>query len=98
MADGSLETLPGFAAKSVVKVQDGIDQVRSFYGRWRRPRAMRLSEAVGEILSGHTGVKAVYPAGELRREMEIISGLVWVVTGGSVECKVAESSFGRAGD
>lgn len=79
--DGSVAALPGFGAKSVSKLRAGIIQVRSHAGRWRRPQARRVSEGVALWLSAQPGVREVHQAGPLRREMETVGELAWIVVG-----------------
>lgn len=78
--DGTLVSMSGYGEKSVAKILDGIRQVRSFIGQWRRPRALSVSNAVAERLAACDGVTAVTSAGPLRRNMETVPELVWVVT------------------
>ncbi len=100
--DGTLEAMPGYGAKSVAKILDGIHQVRSFIGQWRRPRALSVSQSVAELLSACDGVKSVEPAGALRRNLETVAELVWVVTGScpakSLLPRVAESELVHSGE
>lgn len=78
--DGTLAAMKGYGAKSVAGILDGIHQVRSFIGQWRRPKALAVSASMAEWLSACEGVQSVMPAGALRRNMETLSELVWVVT------------------
>lgn len=79
--DGSLEALPGFGAKSVARIADGISQIRSFEGKLRLPEANLISNSVCEILAESFGSEHVAVAGDLRRSMPIVEGLRWVVEG-----------------
>lgn len=82
-ADGTLEALPGFGAKSVARIVEGIGQVRSFEGKLRLPEAISISTAVCGILGDLFGSKHVAVAGDLRRSMPIVERLCWVVSGAS---------------
>ena len=77
--DGTLAGWPGFGAKSVAKLLDGVLQLQSFAGLWRRPRAQRVAALVKSVLCAEPGVRDVQVSGPLRREMELVSQLVWIV-------------------
>jgi DNA polymerase (family X) len=81
--ENRLAALPGFGARTQEKFASGIQLVRSGSGRWRLPEAMkRLDEAKALLLSPaarDAGISRVEIAGELRRGMETVDGLVLVV-------------------
>jgi len=81
--DGSLADLPGFGAKSVLRIEGGIAQVRSFFGRMRLPEARRLAAEVQSVLAASHADATVLTAGDVRRHMETVSALNWIVTGRS---------------
>ncbi len=77
--DGRLAGLPRFGKKTAAKVLTSIEQLR----RNTEPRlfhhARREAEELAAILAGIPGVARVEIAGTVRRRMEIIRGLDFVV-------------------
>jgi DNA polymerase (family 10) len=89
--DGTLEKLSGFGAKTVAKIADGIKQVRSFAGQWRFPQAERVSQRVQAMIEGAHPGAVTMTTGAVRRNMEIIDSLSWVVQAPFAPDKLVEA-------
>lgn len=75
LAEGKLEGLKGFAAKSIAQIGEGIAFVESAAGRTRLGVAWQIAEALREILAAMPGVQRVESAGSLRRGRETVGDL-----------------------
>jgi DNA polymerase (family 10) len=81
IADGSLLSVSGFGAKSVARLETGIEAVESFRGRWRIDRALRVADEVAALLRALAPDSQVAVTGSVRRHLETIDRLDWVVAG-----------------
>lgn len=77
--DGRLAALPGFGARSVERVRNGIAQLRATGAPVLLPHADAEAARLCQEVSSHAGVARVLVSGALRRRMETVSELVLVV-------------------
>ena len=89
--DGSLATIPGFGPKSVEAIVAALGQVRKHAGRHLGYEARALGEILAERLRARDDVAAAEVAGDLRRAMEIVDGIVLVA--GSDEAAAVIDAF-----
>ena len=76
--DGTLRTISGFGPKSVEAIVAGLAQVRTHTGRHLGYEARELAEILAERLRARDDVAAAEVAGDLRRAIEIVDGIVLV--------------------
>jgi len=81
IADGRIEQVSGFGARSVERIKAAIAEVESFKGRWRMVRARQVSEEIAALLQGDLGNGEVAVTGPVRRSLETVDRLAWVVCG-----------------
>ena len=79
---GKLAELPGFGAKTVSKVLQGLTRAEPQSQRLRLDRAEQIAEPLVAWLHGIRGVKSVDVAGSFRRRKETVGDLDILVTCG----------------
>jgi DNA polymerase (family 10) len=72
---GRIATLPGFGAKTVTSILDGVASVRDMRGKRRIVHALDVAERLVEHVRTLPGVSAAELAGPLRRRMEVVSSI-----------------------
>ena len=81
--ENRLVALPGFGVKTQEKLAAGLGFVTAQGARWKLPEATRRAEEARDLLLSPAGLAArvtrVEVAGELRRGMETVDGVVLVV-------------------
>jgi len=75
IAAGKVEALPGFGAKSVEKIREGIAFLKRSTGRTPLALAIEIAEGIAEQIRGWPGVKKVVLAGSARRAAETVRDL-----------------------
>ncbi len=75
---GELQQLKGFSEKSVQKVIDEIEKIKSSRSKLLLHRAFELSAEIKELLNDSLLFILIEPAGELRRIREIINQIDFV--------------------
>jgi DNA polymerase (family 10) len=72
LADGLVETLPGFGQKKAAAILRGIEFLEKATGRIRLDQALDAARLVTDHLRGLPGVERMQPAGSVRRCAETI--------------------------
>lgn len=73
--DGRVARLPGFGAKTAMKILEGLAFVAQARGRHLLAEARSRADALAEFLRGLPGVTAAEPAGSVRRGVELVKDL-----------------------
>ncbi len=76
--DGKIESLPGFGAKSVEKIRDGLKFLERSAGRNPLALAIETAEALADRIRQWPEVKKVELAGSARRAVETVGDLDFV--------------------
>lgn len=77
--ENRLLTLKGFGIKAQHKILEGIQQMTAYAGKKRLADAFPAAEALFKILQQEANGCRVSETGELRRRMEVLSGLEFLV-------------------
>jgi DNA polymerase (family 10) len=85
IADGTIETLPGFGAKKAAAILKGIEFLQKATGRIRLDQALIAAQTVTDYLRPLPGVDRIETAGSLRRRAETIGDVDLLVTTGKAE-------------
>lgn len=80
LADGSIETLPGFGAKKAAAIQKGIEFLETSAGRIRLDQALEAADMVTGHIERLPGIERIEPAGSVRRRAESIGDVDILVT------------------
>ncbi len=78
--ENRLATLTGFGAKTQEKILNGIALRKAFRGRHLYVDALPVANRILEVLQGHPDVIRVAIAGSMRRRMETVKDLDFVVS------------------
>lgn len=76
---GELMALKGFGAKSAQQVLDSINERKEYVGKYRLDTAYKTGKEVLEFLKETGAVKKASSAGQLRRWLEVIERIEFVV-------------------
>ena len=90
--DGTLATISGFGPKSVEAIVAALGQVRKHAGRHLGYEARVLAEILAERLRARDEVADAEVAGDLRRAVEIVDGIVMKVI---TSCSLRPASRAR---
>ena len=77
--NGELEKIKGFGAKSVQQILDSIEEAASYEGKFRLDTTYNAAKDIMELLKESDSIKKASYAGELRRWLEVIEKLDFVV-------------------
>ncbi|MFN3194449.1 MAG: DNA polymerase/3'-5' exonuclease PolX [Chlorobiota bacterium] len=77
--NGELEKIKGFGAKSVQQILNSIEEAASYEGKFRLDTAYNAATDIMELLKESDSIKKASYAGELRRWLEVIEKLDFVV-------------------
>lgn len=77
--------IKGFGEKTQEKLVDELERIKRESGYIHLSRATRLATEIGELLEGSQDIKDYKISGELRRSMEVISSLDFVIRGENIE-------------
>ena len=77
---GQIQKLPGFGAKTEQAIREGIQRLRSQYGRMLLATAEPIAEALRAYLAETSGVERIEIAGSYRRRKETVGDLDILVT------------------
>lgn len=79
--ENRLVDLKGFGEKTQSNILANIQKLKGYKGKVILPAALQEVDSAREILEGLQGVKEVREAGEIRRKIEIISALDFLLVG-----------------
>ena len=88
--NGQLEAIKGFGAKSVQQVIDSINENKQYENKFRLDTAYKAGKSILEILKNTGAVKKASSAGQLRRWLEIIDYIDFVVIPEDIELLKSE--------
>jgi DNA polymerase (family 10) len=88
--ENRLATLTGFGAKTQEKILKGIALRKAFRGRHLYVDALPVAETILALLEGHADVIRVALAGSMRRRMETVKDLDFVVSSDHPERVMAD--------
>ncbi len=77
--NGQLEAIKGFGAKSVQQVIDSINENKQYENKYRLDTAYKAGKEILELFKESGAVKKASSAGQLRRWLEVIENIDFVV-------------------
>lgn len=83
--NGQLEALKGFGAKSAQQVLDSINENRQYENKFRLDTAYKAGKKILEFFKSSGAVKKASSAGQLRRWLEVIDNIDFVVIASDLE-------------
>ncbi|MQA90756.1 MAG: DNA polymerase/3'-5' exonuclease PolX [Gemmatimonas sp.] len=105
IAEGAVESLPGFGARTTARIVEGIAFARSSRQLCRYPEALEIAARLHDWLSELEGVTGVEIVGAVRRRMEVVDRIELVAAAREPEHVLAafrdldgESPSGDAAD
>lgn len=83
--NGQLAALKGFGAKSAQQVLDSINENKQYENKFRLDTAYKAGKEILEIFKSSGAVKKASSAGQLRRWLEVIESIDFVVIASDLE-------------
>lgn len=89
---GELATIKGFGDKTAQQVLDSIEETREYSGKFNLHTAHKVAEELLQLFSKFKSIKKAGISGELRRWLEIINSLDFVIIPTTPDVFIAELS------
>jgi DNA polymerase (family 10) len=83
--NGQLEAIKGFGAKSVQQVIESINENRQYENKYRLDTAYKAGKEILELFKDSGAVKKASSAGQLRRWLEVLESIDFVVISSDLE-------------